>query len=43
MPGDYVVTTEIVSIDIYQEVTIFSVYYEVDATSPSAVIFEDTS
>ena len=41
VPGDNVVSTEIVSIDICQEETRFSVSAEVDATSPSGVICED--
>ena len=41
MPGDDVVTTEIVSIDICQEETTFNVYTEVDSTFPSGTICED--
>ena len=41
VPGDDAVTTEIVSIDICQEETIFSVSDEVDTTSASGTICED--
>ena len=43
VPGDILGITEIVSIDICQEVATFSVSDEVDATSPSGVICGDTS
>ena len=43
VPRDNVVTTEIVSIDIFQEEKKFGVYVEVDATYPSGTICEDTS
>ena len=43
MPGDDVVTTEIVLIDIFQDETAFSVSAEVDATCPSGTIFEHTA
>ena len=40
---DYVAITKVLSIDICEEVTIFSVSDEVDATSSSCVICEDTT
>ena len=43
VPGDDVVTTETVPIDICQEDTTFSVSAEVDATFPSGTICEDTA
>ena len=43
VPGNDVVTTEIVSIDICQEEKKISGYDEVYATSPSGTIFDDTT
>ena len=43
MLGDDSVTTEIVSIDICQYETTFSVSDELDAISPSGTACEDTS
>ena len=43
VPGDDVVTTEIVSIDILLEETTLSVYVELYSTSPSGTTCEDTA